>query len=164
MHYTTLLLLRLYYYTTTILYYYTILLYYTTILLLRLYYYTTILYYHTILPYYHTILLLRLCSIHNCAITFLTVFIPIHAVNFPCGRKLEHPEKTQDFQQSVRWLWCRLLFDVELYLTVHKSFVSTLLNIIHCGCAFHPSYPYWTVTSLEENTMSSITVIVHKLT
>ena len=32
--------------------------------------------------------------------------------------------------------------DVELYLTVHKSFVSTSLNIIHCGCTFHLSYPY----------------------
>jgi hypothetical protein len=58
----------------------------------------------------------------------------------------------------------RLLFDVELYLTVHKSFVSTSLNIIHCGCTFHLSYPYWTITSLYENTTSSITVTVHKLT
>ena len=24
-----------------------------------------------------------------------------HPVNFPCGRKLEYPEKTQDFQQSI---------------------------------------------------------------
>ena len=24
-----------------------------------------------------------------------------HPVNFPCGRKPEYPEKTQDFQQSV---------------------------------------------------------------
>jgi hypothetical protein len=58
----------------------------------------------------------------------------------------------------------RALFDVELYLTVHKSFVSTSLNIIHRGCTFHLSYPYWTITSLYENTMSSITVTVHKLT
>ena len=28
----------------------------------------------------------------------------------------------------------RPLFDVELYLTVHKSFVSTSLNIINRGC------------------------------
>jgi hypothetical protein len=34
-------------------------------------------------------------------ITFLTVLILTHPVNFPCGRKLEHPEKTYDFQQSV---------------------------------------------------------------
>jgi hypothetical protein len=34
------------------------------------------------------------------------------------------------------------LFDVELYLTVHKSFVSTQLNIIHRGCTFHLRYPY----------------------
>jgi hypothetical protein len=33
---------------------------------------------------------------------FLTVFIP---VNFPCGRKPEHPEKTHDFRQSVDWLF-----------------------------------------------------------
>jgi hypothetical protein len=58
----------------------------------------------------------------------------------------------------------RALFDVELYLTVQKSFVSTSLNIIHRGCTFHLSYPYWTITSLYENTMSSITVTVHKLT
>jgi hypothetical protein len=38
------------------------------------------------------------------------------------------------------------LFDVELYLTVHKSFVSISLNIIHRGCTFHLSYLYWTFT------------------
>jgi hypothetical protein len=60
----------------------------------------------------------------------------------------------------------RALFDVELYLTVHKSFgfVSTSLNIIHCGCTFHLSYPYWMITSLYEISMSSIIVTVHKLT
>ena len=58
----------------------------------------------------------------------------------------------------------RALFDVELNLTVHKSFVSTSLNITHRGCTFHLSYPYWTITSLHENTMSSITVTVHKIT
>ena len=35
-------------------------------------------------------------------ITFLTAFILTHpAVNFPCRRKPEHPEKTHDFRQSV---------------------------------------------------------------
>jgi hypothetical protein len=34
----------------------------------------------------------------------LTVFIT-HAVNFPCGRKPEHSEKTHDFRQSVDWLF-----------------------------------------------------------
>jgi hypothetical protein len=38
-----------------------------------------------------------------------------------------------------------LLFDVELYLTVHKSFVLTSQNIIHRGGTFHPSYPYCTI-------------------
>jgi hypothetical protein len=38
------------------------------------------------------------------------------------------------------------------------------LYIIHRGCTFHLSYPYWTITSLYENTMSLITVTVHKLT
>ena len=38
---------------------------------------------------------------NNCDITFLTVFILTHPVNFPCGRKPEHPEKTHDFWQSV---------------------------------------------------------------
>ena len=43
------------------------------------------------------------------------------------------------------------LFDVELYLTVHKSFASTSLNIIHRDWTqFHLSYPYWTVITLYE--------------
>jgi hypothetical protein len=41
----------------------------------------------------------------NCDITFLTVFIIIHPVNFPCGRKPERPKKTHDFRQSVDWLF-----------------------------------------------------------
>jgi hypothetical protein len=36
----------------------------------------------------------------------------------------------------------RPLFDVELYLAVHKSFVATSLNIIQQGSTFHLSYPY----------------------
>jgi hypothetical protein len=42
-------------------------------------------------------------------ITFSTVFILTHPVHIPCGRKLEHPEKTHDFRQSVDWLftWVR---------------------------------------------------------
>jgi hypothetical protein len=39
--------------------------------------------------------------IPHCDITFLTMFIPTHPVNFPCGRKPERPEKTHDFRQSV---------------------------------------------------------------
>ena len=57
----------------------------------------------------------------------------------------------------------RPLFDIEPYLAVHKSFASSSLNITHGGCTFHLSYPYWTITSFYENTMSSITVTVHKL-
>ena len=38
-------------------------------------------------------------------ITFLTMFILTHPVNFPCGKKPEHPEKTHDFRQSVDWLF-----------------------------------------------------------
>ena len=67
-------------------------------------------------------------------------------------------------RQSSKLQNRRHLFDVELYLTVHKSFVSTSLNIIEQGRTFHLSYLYWTITSLYENTMSSITVTVHKLT
>ena len=44
-------------------------------------------------------------STKNCDITFLTVFILTHPVNFPRGRKPEHPEKTHDFRQSVDWLF-----------------------------------------------------------
>jgi hypothetical protein len=36
-----------------------------------------------------------------CDITFLTEFILTHPVNFLCGRKPEHPEKTHNFRQSV---------------------------------------------------------------
>jgi hypothetical protein len=39
----------------------------------------------------------------------------------------------------------RYMFDVELYLTVHKSFVSTSLNIVHRRVTFL-NYPYWAVT------------------
>jgi hypothetical protein len=35
------------------------------------------------------------------------MFIQTHPVNFPCGRKPEHPEKTHDFQQSVDRLFSR---------------------------------------------------------
>ena len=51
-----------------------------------------------------------------------------------------------------------------MYVTVHKSFVSTSLNIIHCGCTFHLSYPYWMITSLYQKRISLITVTMHKLT
>jgi hypothetical protein len=40
----------------------------------------------------------------NCILS-PTAFILTHPVNFPCGRKLEHPEKTHDFRQSVDWLF-----------------------------------------------------------
>jgi hypothetical protein len=33
------------------------------------------------------------------------VFILTHPVNFPCGRKPEHPEKNHDFRQSVDGLF-----------------------------------------------------------
>jgi hypothetical protein len=65
-------------------------------------------------------------------------------------------------RQSSKLQNRRPLFDVELYLTLHKSFVATSLNIIQRGCTFHLSYPYWTITSIFEDTMSSITATVHK--
>ena len=34
-------------------------------------------------------------------ITVLTVFILTNTVNFPFGRKPEHPQKTHDLRQSV---------------------------------------------------------------
>jgi hypothetical protein len=37
---------------------------------------------------------------NNCDITFLSVFILTHPVNFPYGRKLEHPAKTHDVRQN----------------------------------------------------------------
>jgi hypothetical protein len=48
----------------------------------------------------------------NCDITFLTVFILTHPVNFPCGRKPEHPEKTHDFRQSVDRLFKTSRFEL----------------------------------------------------
>jgi hypothetical protein len=48
----------------------------------------------------------RLFDLYNiCDITFLTMFILTHPVNFPCERKPEHPEKTHDFRQSVNRLF-----------------------------------------------------------
>jgi hypothetical protein len=44
-------------------------------------------------------------SRENSDVTFLTVFILAHPVNFPCGRKPVRPEKTHDFRQSVDWLF-----------------------------------------------------------
>jgi hypothetical protein len=35
-------------------------------------------------------------------------FFLTHPVNFPCGRKLEHLEKTQYFRQSVDWLFTQV--------------------------------------------------------
>ena len=34
-------------------------------------------------------------------VILLSVFILTHPANYPCGRKLEHPEKTHDSRQSV---------------------------------------------------------------
>jgi hypothetical protein len=48
----------------------------------------------------------------------------------------------------------RRLFDVELHLTMHKSFVPTSLNITHRGCTFHISYPYWAVTLRTYNELN----------
>jgi hypothetical protein len=84
---------------------------------------------------------------------FLSVFV--HSLSRYDGLEAWQTSKSQNR---------RPLFDVELYLTVHKSFVSTLVNIIHRGCMFHLSYPYWMITSFYENTMNSITATVHKLT
>jgi hypothetical protein len=33
------------------------------------------------------------------------MFILIYPVNFPCGRKPQHPEKSHDFRQGVDWLF-----------------------------------------------------------
>ena len=50
---------------------------------------------HQLLPIITYLLGLDYFVFHNnCDITFLTVFILTHPVNFPCGRKPEHPEKT----------------------------------------------------------------------
>jgi hypothetical protein len=58
--------------------------------------------------------------------------------------------KPGKFQSHKMEDFCFQLFDVELCLTVQPQSpaVSTSLNIIHRGCTFHISYPYWTVTSL----------------
>ena len=52
------------------------------------------------------------------------------------------PPPSAIFRETSKLQNRRHLFDVELYLTVHKSFVSTSLNIIQQGCTFHLSYPY----------------------
>jgi hypothetical protein len=62
---------------------------------------------------------------------FLSVFV--HSLSRYDGLEARQTSKSQNR---------RPLFDVELYLTVHKSFVSTSFNIIHRGCTFHLSCPY----------------------
>jgi hypothetical protein len=57
------------------------------------------------------------------------------------ARVIWNPAKLQSYK--IEGL-CGLMLN--LYLAVHKSFVSTSLNIIHRGCTFHLSYPYWTIT------------------
>jgi hypothetical protein len=44
---------------------------------------------------------------NNCDITFLTVFILTHPVNFTCGRKPEHPEKTFGRRLTDSFTWVR---------------------------------------------------------
>jgi hypothetical protein len=62
---------------------------------------------------------------NNCDITFLTVFILTHPVNFPCGRKPEYPEKTHDFRQR-RWLTQSIFFTGKPPLGVPFSHVFNL--------------------------------------
>ena len=61
---------------------------------------------------------------------FLSVFV--HSLSRYDGLEARQTSKLQNR---------RALVDVELYLTVHKSFVSTSLNIIHRSCTFHLSCP-----------------------
>ena len=51
-------------------------------------------------------------------------------------------------QQTSKLQNRRFSFDVARYIIMHKSFLLSSLNIIHRGCTFHLSYPYWTITSL----------------
>ena len=68
------------------------------------------------LTYLYYVLSLYFIYFHNNRFYFPNVgFILIHPVNFPCGRKLECPEKTHDFRQSVD-----LLF--------HMSLISEVLS------------------------------------
>jgi hypothetical protein len=53
-------------------------------------------------------------------VMFLSVFV--HSLSRYDGLEAWHTSKSQNR---------RALFDVELYLTVHKSFISTSLNIIY---------------------------------
>ena len=59
---------------------------------------------------------------------FSWLLILTHPVNFPCGRKLENPEKTHDFQQCWRTLpTCDEMFD-------------TILNVYYFCLLFFLSY------------------------
>jgi hypothetical protein len=59
----------------------------------------------------------------NGDITFLTAFILTHPVNFSCGRKPEHPEKTHDFPQSQ---WKALVLTTTPSKSPYRKFIYLL--------------------------------------
>jgi hypothetical protein len=70
---------------------------------------------------------------------FLTVFILTHPVNFLCGRKPEHPEKTHDFRQSVDWLFSHeSLARIQLTISEVKGACSD-----DCATEGIMSYGHW---------------------
>jgi hypothetical protein len=62
-------------------------------------------------------------------------FCLTHPVNFPCGRKPEYPEETQDFRQSVEFL----LFSHEDWVRValRKFLLRPAASEVKGKCANH---------------------------
>ena len=61
------------------------------------------------------------------------MFILTHPVNFPCGRKPEHPEKTHDFRHSVDCFFSHgAVARIELTSQVrYNTFFKTYHSILH---------------------------------
>jgi hypothetical protein len=116
--------------------------------------------------------LLSLYFYNNCDITFSTVFILTHPLNFPCGRKPEHSEKTNDFRQSVDWLFSRVrsenrthglrvlsetcAFPTEgclkqVHFLTYKFEKNTRVDIRYCVCEIQQSI-YWSIHTGRDST------------
>ena len=60
-------------------------------------------------------------------VIFVAVVIPTHPANFPSRGKPEHPEKIQDFRQSVHWL---LSHPVDYFIISSSHFLQFSLVFV----------------------------------
>ena len=78
-----------------------------------------------------------------------------HSLSKRHGREARQTSKPQNRLKSFFWYWT----------VPHRAQIICLnpINITHLGCTSQLSYPHYMIASLCENTMSSVTVTVHKL-